>query len=145
MDALSWLSLNMLQIGLLIVFGFLYFMFNEFEDECVRNNFKGRWAWLNQRGSWKRKWKTANGETIRFESKHRRWYYFGIYPENVERFPFSSTIFVFLTDPEHSLQFLKNLMIIAALASLNPYLAGFFYPGIWLFGFIKERFLKNVS
>ena len=37
---------------------------------------------------------------------YSHWYYFGLYyPEYKERFPFSSTVFVFVTDGWHLMQF----------------------------------------
>ena len=50
----------------IIVLAFLFMFFNECEDESVRNNWKGRWAFLNQKGSWKRKWLIVDGQTLQF-------------------------------------------------------------------------------
>lgn len=152
-----------LLFGLVMLTGFLFNLFNEFEDESVRNNFSGRLEWLNQHGSWKRKWKMRGNSTIEFIPSYvkvlwfqfpRKWWYFGVYPENVERFLYSSTIFVFLTDPEHALQFLKHRMIEASLlvaVFYFSYAGAYFYlipvswfVGVKLFSFVKERFLKAI-
>jgi len=51
--------------------------------------------------SWKNKWQLSeNGVPI--HPLFNPWYYFGLQnPKYVERFPFSSTIFVFVTDKWH--------------------------------------------
>lgn len=150
-------------LGLIMLSGFLFNLFNEFEDESVRNTFTGRFSWLNQRGSWKRKWKIVNGSTIQFVPTYfkflwfklpREWWYFGVYPENVECFIYSSTVFVFLTDPEHTLQFIKHRMIEAGFVITALFLCRFaelwflvpvaWWAGVRLFALIKEKFLKAI-
>lgn len=61
--------------------------------------------------SWKNKWKweplAQNGYKrqsvrVRYEQIDKPWYYFGLFkPEYKEKFPYSSTILVFLTDEWH--------------------------------------------
>lgn len=143
--------------------GFLFNLFNELEDESVRNTFSGRLSWLNQRGSWKRKWKIVDGSTIQFVPTYfnllwfklpRKWWYFGVYPENVELFIYSSTIFVFLTDPEYGLQFIKHRMIEAGFVITVLFVCAFvntwylvpiaWWAGVRFFAFSKEKFLKAI-
>ncbi|HMM12441.1 MAG TPA: hypothetical protein PKE03_10145 [Bacteroidales bacterium] len=152
----------MLTIFLLFVCGFLFLLFNECEDESVRNNWKGRYAWLNQRGSWKRKWRIVNNETVPFKPDYYsfslavsgqriqfsfpvHWWYFGVYPENEERFPFSSTILVFLTDPEHMFQFLKLRMIELAFLVISWQACISWFVSTRLFALVKEKWLPNIS
>lgn len=148
-------------ITLIVVFvlAFLFLFFNECEDESVRNNWKGRWAFLNQKGSWKRKWLIVNGETLPYIPGWRmipipgtkyhlklpiQWWYFGVYPENVERFTYSSTLLVFLTDPEHSFQFAKLRALEAAVFVVNWQAGIAFFVGLRLFSLVKEKFLPSI-
>ena len=147
---------------LLLILGFCFLMFNEFEDESVRNNWRGRYAWLNQRGSWQRKWRIVNNQTVPFRPTYiiytlnvggrllifsipQQWYYFGVYPPNVERFTYSSTLLVFLTDPEHMFQFLKLRMIDIAFLVLSWQAFIGWFVGVRLFALTKEKWLKNIS
>jgi hypothetical protein len=58
--------------------------------------------WWNPQISWKWKW------DMPLHPSPHYWYYFGFYPAYAERFPYSSTIFVWVTDAWH---FFKALMI----------------------------------
>lgn len=54
---------------------------------------------------WKNKWKlTSEGKLIRY--KRKRWYHLLKTPKYEEKFPFSSTILVCLTDNWHRYQFI---------------------------------------
>jgi len=87
-----------------------YLIFNELEDESVRNNWKVNEQFLNSEYSWINKWKWRYGERIPIEGK--KWYYLWVFtPKYVERFYLSSTMLVFLTDGEHLFQFFKNRFI----------------------------------
>ena len=46
--------------------------------------------------SWKFKWASPFPQSV-----EDKWYYFGFLPRYKERFPYSSTVFVFLTDAWH--------------------------------------------
>jgi hypothetical protein len=150
----------MITLIFIFILGFLFFFLNECEDESVRNNWKGRWAFLNQKGSWKRKWLIVDNETVQYIPEFRllripfikryfkfpvHWWYFGIYPKNVERFTFSSTIFSAVTDPEHSFQFIKLRMIEIAFLIVNWKLALTWWIGTRLFAIIKEKWLPSIS
>lgn len=60
---------------------------------------------------WKRKWKLNGDFPVSYlNTKNPHWWYAGIYHTNgyvVERFPFSSTILVFLTDKWHLMNFVQ--------------------------------------
>ena len=59
----------------------------------------------NKNESWHLKWKTDNNFNLTGSGKH--WWYFGLHRTRYdERFPYSSTILVFLTDGWHLFQFL---------------------------------------
>ena len=117
------------------IFAVLYMLFNELEDECVRGNFTH--PYLDSRQSWKNKWKTP---LVDYKPK---WYHFGIKHLWEERFPFSTTLFVFLTDGEHLFQWLKNLMLALAFGMFGIEYFISFYIGIFLLGLVKEKFLRK--
>ncbi len=153
--ALAWPLIGVLACG------FLFFKFNEYEDESVRNKWTGRWAWLNQRGSWQKKWKVVDNSTIQFIPTYfkigrfripKQWWYFGVYPINVEKFTYSSTIFVFLTDPEHMFQFIKLRwieigLVFAGLLMVIPWWMAplAWWIGVRLFAYTKEKLLPNIN
>ncbi len=97
--------------------------------------------------AWKNKWKKdERGEPI--PCIKSPWYYLGVYkPKYVERFVFSSTFLVWLTDAEHLFQFLGELAIVIALyfaaGTSQVAVAGVF--GFMLLGAFKELFLPKVS
>lgn len=68
---------------------------------------EGRWSgWWNKNESWKYKWKRKYN--IANPGK-REWYYLWLYkPLREERFPYSSTMLVWLTDGWHFFKFLFN-------------------------------------
>jgi hypothetical protein len=55
---------------------------------------------------WANKWKNVNEEWGKEYLKKYHWWYFGLYSpsQHLEKFPFSSTILVFLTDRWHMTQ-----------------------------------------
>lgn len=65
--------------------------------------------------SWKNKWSTNYPE-----KKEKKWYYFGVYPRYKERFPYSSTILVFLTDAWHLFKALMLTFIMASVVLYTP-------------------------
>lgn len=87
----------MLQIALII----LAAIANVYMDLSSEGHFKINW--MDKETSWMNKWKL--GGTV--PNDKRPWYYFGLYkPKLKEKFPFSSTILVFLTDFWHFAQFI---------------------------------------
>jgi hypothetical protein len=63
--------------------------------------------------SWKNKWAQPFSQPA-----ENKWYYFGFVPPYKERFPYSSTIFVWLTDGWH---LAKALMLLAIMLSVCTY------------------------
>jgi len=62
--------------------------------------------------SWVYKWKMP------LKPSPKYWYYFGIYPRYEEKFPYSSTVFVWLTDAWH---LFKALMLVCLMSSIVLY------------------------
>jgi hypothetical protein len=128
------LTMQALWIALL---GFAYFFFNELEDESIKNNWE-RWEWfLNTGQAWKNKWKLDEEGRLTTDQGH--WWHFGLSPLFEERFPYSSTLLVFLTDGEHLFQFFKNLAVLGAVAVISPWMAVAVFIGMRLAAFIKEQ------
>lgn len=120
--------------------GFVYYLFNELEDESIKNNWKKNQQYLNTNISWKNKWKLdIRGD---LQPTIKWWWYFGIYPSHLERFFLSSTMLVFLTDGEHLFQFLKNRAIEVGFLLLGWQFAVAWIVGKLLMSFIKEKFLN---
>jgi len=136
-------------IVLIFAFSFLYRLFREFEDESILNGWKKdykflgitfRKSWLNSGEAWKNKWKLDNqGDLIKYEKKD--WWYFGIYPKYQERFIYSSTIFVWLTDAEHLFQSIQILLFHIAFFIWDWKLGLAAVMGTYIFTFIKEKWL----
>ena len=130
-------------ILLIFIFGALFYLFNELEDESVRNRWKKHTSFLNTGESWKNKWALrAGGDTMPPEKK---WYYFGILPAHKEKFPYSSTALVFLTDGEHLFQWLKKRSIDAGFLVLGWQYFVAWEIGTLVMGIIKEKFLKTIQ
>lgn len=64
--------------------------------------------------SWIYKWKYP----LTVPTKH--WYYFKIYPRYEERFPYSSTIFVWLTDAWHLFKAIMLMCLMLAVVFYTP-------------------------
>lgn len=126
---------------IVILIGLLFYLFNELEDECVRNNWKGKYShFLNIEQSWTRKYHRSLIEPT------KKWYYFGLYvPFYEEAFPYSSTFLVWLTDGEHLFQLLKIVFICVGLSSISLLYGVLFFAGVLLFGIIKELFVKFIQ
>jgi hypothetical protein len=123
--------------------GLFFYLFNELEDECVRNTWNTKYKnlnkWLNQKTSWTNKYKEG---LIPYKFK---WYHFGIYPKYEEKFIYSSTLLVWTTDGEHFFQFLKIVFICIGFASIGIWNGILCLAGILVFGLIKELFIKNIQ
>ena len=85
--------------------------------------------WWNPQLSWKHKW------VYPLESTIKAWYYFGFYPRYKERFIYSSTIFVGLTDAWHFFKiffiFFIVLGIVCYTPIINPYIDWLVYYITW--------------
>lgn len=136
-------------IVLIFAISFLYRLFREFEDESILNGWKKDYkflgitinkSWLNSGEAWKNKWKLdADGNLIEYNGND--WYYFGVYPEYQEKFTYSSTIFVWLTDAEHLFQSIQILIFHTIPFLFDWRLGVAAVVGTYLFTFIKEKCL----
>ena len=127
-------------ISLLYIAGMAKAMSDALTDEGVKST------------EWKRKYNTSKKEG-------REWWYFGLYkPKHPEKFPFSTTILVFLTDRWHLSQFImlrcfyiliaislfKNIWIILFVVLIAfPLLTGFGFESIY--EKIRTQLRKNNS
>lgn len=120
----------MLNFWLVILLAFIFRLFRELEDEIARGN-AHNWAFFpNSPDASTAKWQFP------LRQYKSRWYHFGIHPKFKERFPFSSTIFVFITDAEHLYQFIQTVAL--CLAAL---VAGIFIP--FAVGLIAAQIIKE--
>lgn len=126
---------------LFLLLGFLFMLFNEMEDECIKSQWGPKFMKWNGMASWKNKW--AVTKTGRLKPYKPKWYHFGIPMPQEERFPFSSTFLVFLTDAEHLFQMCKIVVASVAVGVLNPTLGVSFFVGHLFVGVAKETFLKS--
>ena len=69
----------------------------------------------NPEVSWKNKWAQPYPQPA-----EDKWYYFGFIPPYKERFPYSSTIFVFLTDAWHLFKFFMLTFIFLGVVLYTP-------------------------
>lgn len=115
-------------------------LFNEMEDECIRGQWSGKFQKWNTSDTWKNKWALDGGNLKPYTKK---WYHFGIVMPYEERFPFSSTFLVFLTDAEHFFQMCKILVASLAIFILHSTFGVLFFIGHLLVGIAKETFLKK--
>jgi|GEM_PF-6738818 len=88
---------------------FAFRFFRELEDEIARGKLRNWSIMPNSNDGWTAKWKFP------LQEYKPKWYHFGIHPKHAERFPYSSTVFVWLTDAEHFYQFVQTASIIAML------------------------------
>ena len=103
---------------LIAAIAILYYFTSESEDRCKEDKWKTNKQFLNTNLSWKNKYAlNLIGELKPYEQK---WYHFGIKPAYEERFPYSTTLFVFLTDGEHLFQFIRGLLVLGVITLLNP-------------------------
>lgn len=83
-----------------LILTFLAAIAKVFMDKSAINVFNS--PWWNKSTGWEYKWKMP----LTPQTK-KLWYYLWIWtPKNIERFPYSSTVLVFLTDGWHLSQFL---------------------------------------
>jgi hypothetical protein len=128
-------------VAVFLLLGFLFMLFNEMEDECIRGQWSGKFQKWNSINSWKKKWATAKNGLLKVYKP--RWYHFGIRLPQEERFPFSATFLVFLTDAEHFFQMCKIVVASVAVGVLSPMLGVAFFVGHLFVGIAKETFLKS--
>lgn len=107
-------------------------------DVCVFRNLNP--LFWNPQVSWKNKWAQPYPQPATHE-----WYYFGFYPEYKERFPYSSTIFVFLTDAWHLAKFLMLLCISLAIVFYEPVSGEWWKDAIILYSMFTFTFTMMYS
>lgn len=71
--------------------------------------------------SWRRKWKLdQNGDIIPFKGKAKWYYLFSYKPLYVERFAYSSTFLVNLTDFWHAIETIRFAACVGAILTYSP-------------------------
>ena len=95
----------MMYLIYIAVLAFIFRFFRELEDEVARGNFKNWSLFPNSEQGWTAKW------AYPLEPYVKKWYHFGINPKHKERFPYSSTLLVWLTDAEHFYQFIQSVCL----------------------------------
>jgi len=130
-----------MELLVILVAGFLFMFFNELEDECISNNWKGKYEKWNTKNSWKGKWKLdKDGNPLPYEKK---WYHFGVPMPKAERYPYGSTLFVGFSDAEHFFQMMKVLSVCLGFAVYGFWPAASFFVGHILLGVAKETVFKS--
>jgi len=112
---------------------FLYRLADEAQDRSINNRWDVWENFINSKDSWKNKYEDG------LPAYEKKWYHFGIHPDYKEKFAFSSTFFVFLTDGEHLFQFLKNRFVDFAFAMISWWLALASFTGQMIGSQVKER------
>jgi hypothetical protein len=95
----------------------------------------------NPQVSWKNKWAQPFSQPT-----EDKWYYFGFLPPYKERFPYSSTIFVFLTDGWHLAKALMLLCIMLSVVTYQPIISFWGDVALWYatFTMVFTIFYSNV-
>ena len=166
--SINWVLIT--QIVSTMVLGYSFIMFREFEDESARNNWTKpfkfwKWNfsvhWLNTGTGWADKWEFDDNDElipivedktfkikiwkwVIIDKKYYKWWYFGVTPEHKEKFPYSSTILVPLTDGEHTFQKMQLNSIFGAFFVWNWIAGVSMVIGIYTFTFMKEKFFKKI-
>jgi hypothetical protein len=141
---------------LTVVFVFLYKFFDELQDESVNSAWeKGPVNFLNKypgakRTSmsfpdmgWARKWSWQYADNVwqAVELNETPWWYFGLIKnKRKERFMYSSTLLICMTDGEHLFQLFKDICIGLAIASASssPWIGLAAFLATFLLGLVKE-------
>jgi len=91
-----------------------------------------KWKTWNPNKSWLNKWEMIDRYVGPFKCTSNPWYYLWLYrPKYIERFPYSSTVLVFLTDPWH---FFKFVMLTCFESSVVLIVLEFTdFKNVWLF------------
>ncbi len=140
------------------IFSFLFLLFNELEDEVVRDRSRNNPTKVIKWYSKIKNIQLTSGANAKWYEPFERYngkYYpkFMEKPIRRERFMFSSTMFVFITDLEHWYQWLKLRMVTLAIAAV-----GFMFTwyvalillivsqgGLFAFSLLKESLLKKLN
>jgi hypothetical protein len=122
---IEYITSNWILLLLEAFAGLLYYLFNELEDECIRNTWDNHKQFLNTNLSWRNKW--AEGSTT------------------IPRFWGSTTFFVFVTDGEHLFQWLKNIFILLGIGLISWQFMLAFLGGRLVMSFLKEMFFEKIK
>ena len=123
-----------------LIIAFIFRYFRELEDETVRKP-ERNWAFFpNSEQGWTAKWEYP------LQDYSPKWYHFGFKCNHVERFPYSSTLFVWLTDAEHFYQFVQTIFLLAIvyLSQGNWQSLGAFALGLMIAQVVKEK-IKTIN
>tara|TARA_R110000751_G_scaffold262043_1_gene361283 strand:+ start:78 stop:515 length:438 start_codon:yes stop_codon:yes gene_type:complete len=129
-------------IVIIVILILLLAPLNALMDWSSEGKFKS--AYWNKDQGWRRKYKSHNvmlpGFPVQntFVPYKNKWYHFGITPKFEEKFPYSTTILVFLTDGWHLTQFLFHSTWQLAIAI--PLNVLYSYP--WYFTILWWVFIK---
>lgn len=104
---------SIILIAIAGMFNALYEIIFVFFDQSIFRNLNP--LFWNPQISWKNKWAQPYPQP-----PEKKWYYFGFYPRYKERFPYSSTIFVWITDAWHLFKALMLACIMAAIVLYVP-------------------------
>lgn len=165
-NTLSLLSIILALLSIAL-FMSLFLFFNEKEDEVTRDRSKNKPTWIIKLYSKIKKIPLTSGANAKWYEPLEDYtasYYpaFMKKPNHRERFMYSSTLFVFVTDSEHWYQFIKLRFATFAVAANGVFLNAFLpddwhwlwgyvillataQAGLWSFSFIKEAFIKTMN
>ena len=129
----------MMYLIYIFVLAFMFRFIRELEDETVRKP-ERNWAFKpNSEQGWTAKWQYP------LQDYKPKWYHFGLKHKHVERFPFSSTVFVWVTDAEHLYQFVQTICLWAFAYITGGWmvLAAFVF-GLMIAQVVKEK-IKTIN
>lgn len=122
---------------------FCFRYLRELEDEIARKNRPNKSLLKLRKGE-----SLFDGSLAKWYLPFRpytpRWYHFGIRCNHRERFPFSSTLFVFITDTEHFYQFLQTISIIAAV-TVASFVSWYLSLTAFVSGLIVAQIVKEIN
>ena len=125
----------MITLILLFITAFAFRYFRELEDETVRKP-ERNWAFKpNSQDGWTAKWQYPLHEY------QKKWYHFGLKPKHEERFPFSSTMLVWLTDAEHFYQAIQTV----SLCAFAYLLGGCMVLAVFVAGLMIAQVTKEIN
>jgi hypothetical protein len=132
-----------MELILTLILSIVYMLFKELEEESHQNRFKGKYSmWLNNEESYINKWKLNKYQKPLPYIK--KWYHFGFGARYEEKFPYSSTILVSVTDGEHFFQLIQ-ILCIYGIVTIYSICGGIsFLLGVLILGMLKETILKNI-
>lgn len=133
----------MIHLSLITLLAFLFRYFRELEDEIARGNHSNYSLIPNSENASTAKWKYP------LKPYQPKWYHFGFKCNHAERFPFSSTWLVGITDAEHFYQAIQTVAIIV-IVMLSTVVGVWWQTiialilGLIIASFVKEK-IKGVN